>query len=86
VTSGALRSGQVAEAAGVNLQTLRYYERRGLLEEPQRSNGGHRLYPQEAVTVLRGIKQVLIGTAGPRRGCNSERPRRSPRSTPKSRT
>jgi DNA-binding transcriptional MerR regulator len=56
VTSGALRSGQVAEAAGVNLQTLRYYERRGLLEEPQRSNGGHRLYPQEAVTVLRVIK------------------------------
>ncbi|MFD0803890.1 MerR family transcriptional regulator, partial [Streptomonospora algeriensis] len=51
-----LRSGQVAEAAGVNLQTLRYYERRGLLAEPQRSNGGHRLYPPEAVTVLRVIK------------------------------
>ncbi|MGW2016777.1 MerR family DNA-binding transcriptional regulator [Streptomyces sp. NPDC001927] len=39
-----LRSGQVAEAAGVNIQTLRYYERRGLLAEPERSNGGHRLY------------------------------------------
>jgi DNA-binding transcriptional MerR regulator len=51
-----LRSGQVAEAAGVNVQTLRYYERRGLLHEPGRSLGGHRLYPPEAVTVLRVIK------------------------------
>lgn len=32
--SGRLRSGQVADAAGVNLQTLRYYERRGLLADP----------------------------------------------------
>ncbi|MEU9082875.1 MerR family transcriptional regulator [Streptomyces sp. NPDC048357] len=54
--SGGLRSGQVAEAAGVNIQTLRYYERRGLLAEPERSAGGHRLYTQEAVTVLRVIK------------------------------
>ena len=51
-----LRSGQLADAAGVNLQTLRYYERRGLLAEPQRSLGGHRLYPDEAVTVLKVIK------------------------------
>ena len=51
-----LRSGQVAEAVGVNLQTLRYYERRGLLAEPERTLGGHRLYPAEAVTVLRVIK------------------------------
>jgi MerR family transcriptional regulator, mercuric resistance operon regulatory protein len=55
MTSG-LRSGEVAEAAGVNLQTLRYYERRGLLREPDRSLGGHRLYPAETVTVLRVIK------------------------------
>ncbi|WP_067485704.1 MerR family transcriptional regulator [Actinomadura hibisca] len=51
-----LRSGQVAAAAGVNPQTLRYYERRGLLAEPGRSPGGHRLYPAEAVTLLRVIK------------------------------
>ena len=55
MTSG-LRSGEVADAAGVNLQTLRYYERRGLLSEPVRSLGGHRLYPAETVTVLRVIK------------------------------
>lgn len=51
-----LRSGQVAAAAGVNLQTLRYYERRGLLAEPERTTGGHRLYPDNAVTVVRVIK------------------------------
>lgn len=51
-----MRSGQVAEAAGVNLETLRYYERRGLLQAPDRSPGGHRLYAPEAVTVLRVIK------------------------------
>lgn len=51
-----LRSGQVARAAGVNQQTLRFYERRGLLAEPHRTLGGHRLYPAEAVTVLRVIK------------------------------
>ena len=51
-----LRSGQVATAAGVNRQTLRYYERRGLLAAPVRSPGGHRLYPPETVIVLRVIK------------------------------
>ncbi|WP_068065092.1 MerR family transcriptional regulator [Nocardia xishanensis] len=51
-----LRTSQLAAAAGVNAQTLRYYERRGLLAEPQRSLGGHRLYPEQALTVLRVIK------------------------------
>lgn len=51
-----LRRGQVAAAAGVNIETLRYYERRGLLADPLRSPGGHRLYPPEAVTMLRVIK------------------------------
>lgn len=51
-----MRSGEVAAAAGVNPQTLRYYERRGLLAEPDRTLGGHRVYRPEAVTVLRVIK------------------------------
>ena len=51
-----LRSGQLAQAAGVNVQTLRYYERRGLLPDPQRSLGGHREYGPEAVTTLRVIR------------------------------
>ena len=51
-----LRTSEVAEQAGVNIQTLRYYERRGLLAEPHRSNGGHRLYPPDTVALLQVIK------------------------------
>jgi MerR family transcriptional regulator, mercuric resistance operon regulatory protein len=51
-----MRSGEVAAAAGVNPQTLRYYERRGLLAQPSRTLGGHRVYPDDAVTTLRVIK------------------------------
>lgn len=53
-----LRSGQVAHAAGVNLETLRYYERRGLLVEPPRSPSGYRDYPVSAVRVLRFVKRA----------------------------
>ena len=51
-----LRTGEVAEAAGVNIQTLRYYERRGLIAEPARSPGGHRTYPPDTVVLLNVIK------------------------------
>ena len=51
-----LRINDVAQAAGVNRETLRYYERRGLLEQPERSPGGHRLYDERAVKTLRIIK------------------------------
>jgi DNA-binding transcriptional MerR regulator len=53
-----MRSGELAEAAGVNLQTLRYYERRGLLAQPVRSPGGHRDYPDGALSMLRIIKSA----------------------------
>src|SRR5690349_7249030 len=56
MTGTGLRSGQLARAAGLNPQTLRYYERRGLLAEPDRTLGGHRIYPEETVIVLRVIK------------------------------
>ncbi len=52
----AMRSGELAAAAGVNVETLRYYERRGILAEPSRSPGGHRLYPAEALNLLRVTK------------------------------
>jgi DNA-binding transcriptional MerR regulator len=55
-TRTGLRSGELAEQAGVNLQTLRYYERRGLLAEPSRSLGGHRLYPPDTVALLQVIR------------------------------
>ncbi|WP_309111146.1 MerR family transcriptional regulator [Saccharothrix sp.] len=51
-----MRSGELAAAAGVNVQTLRYYERRGLLPEPRRSSGGYRDYDDDAVALLRVVK------------------------------
>lgn len=51
-----LRSSTVATLAGVNVQTLRFYERRGLLQRPDRSPGGHRLYTDDDVAIVRAIK------------------------------
>ena len=51
----ALRIGEAASRAGVNVQTLRYYERRGLLD-PDRRHTGHREYDSEAVRLVRTIK------------------------------
>ena len=51
-----MRAGEAAALAQVNSETLRYYERRGLLPTPDRSLGGHRQYSEEAVTTLRVIK------------------------------
>jgi DNA-binding transcriptional MerR regulator len=42
----------------VNSETLRYYERRGLLNEPPRTTGGYRDYPISAVEVLRFVKRA----------------------------
>jgi len=53
-----LRIGAVAQGAGVNIQTLRYYERRGLLKVPERTPSGYREYPAEAVRLVRFIKRA----------------------------
>ncbi|MGN2642148.1 MULTISPECIES: MerR family transcriptional regulator [Nocardia] len=53
-----MRSSELATCAGVNVQTLRYYERRGLLASPPRSASGYRAYPSEAVAVVRFVKRA----------------------------
>src|SRR5262245_46043629 len=53
-----MRVGEVAERAGVNVETLRYYERRGLLPQPERLPSGHRRYDEETVRFLRAIKEA----------------------------
>ena len=53
-----MRIGDVAERAGVNVETLRYYERRGLLPEPFRSPGGHRDYDEDTVRFVRAVKEA----------------------------
>ena len=49
---------QLAEAASVGSQTLRYYERRGLLPEPPRTSGGHRIYGSRHLERLQFIQRV----------------------------
>ncbi len=53
-----MRIGEVAKQSGVNIETLRYYERRGLLPEPTRSPGGHREYGEDAVRFVRAVKEA----------------------------
>ena len=53
-----MRIGTAAEQAGVNVQTLRYYERRGLLPRAPRRRSGYREFPDEAVRVVRFVKRA----------------------------
>lgn len=50
--------GEVASEAGVNIQTLRYYERRGLIPAPKRSSAGYRQYSEESVRLVTFIKRA----------------------------
>jgi MerR family mercuric resistance operon transcriptional regulator len=53
-----LTIGRVAKLAGVNVETIRYYQRRGLLPEPNKPHMGYRRYPIEMVKRLRFIKRA----------------------------
>lgn len=53
-----LRTGEVARQAEVNVETLRFYERRGILPEPPRRESGYREYPPETVELIRFIKRA----------------------------
>jgi DNA-binding transcriptional MerR regulator len=53
-----MRIGAAAAAASVNEQTLRYYERAGLLQKPARLRNGYRDYSQETVALIRFIKRA----------------------------
>ena len=53
-----LSIGKLAEAAGVNIETIRYYQRRGLLDEPAKPLSGHRRYSEAATKRVRFIKRA----------------------------
>ena len=53
-----MQIGQLATLAGVNIQTLRYYERQGLLPEPDRRASGYREYEPETVALVRFVKRA----------------------------
>ena len=50
-----MKIGEFAERADVNVQTVRYYERRGLLQEPDRTGSGYRSYEEQDLMRLRFI-------------------------------
>lgn len=50
--------GALARKARVNVDTIRYYERRGLIAEPPRRQSGYREYSEEDVTRIRFIKRA----------------------------
>ena len=53
-----MKIGRVAKEAGVGVDTLRYYERRGLISEPERRASGYREYPADTARLIRFIKRA----------------------------
>jgi len=53
-----MRIGEVAAVSGVPAQTIRYYERRGLLPAPERGTSGYRHYEQSTLTQLQFIRSA----------------------------
>lgn len=53
-----LTRGQVAKRCGVNRETIRYYERVGLLPKPSRSQSGYCLFPEAVVERIRFVKRA----------------------------
>lgn len=56
--SAQMTIGALARAAGVGVETVRYYQRRGLLPEPERPLGGFRYYGSEALERLQSVKRA----------------------------
>ena len=53
-----LKIGKVARLAGVGVETIRFYEREGLIEEPPRVESGYRQYSEDTVHRLRFIRRA----------------------------
>lgn len=52
--------GKLAQQGRVNIQTIRYYERRGLIPKPNRSSSGYRLYDEVAVRRLGFVRKAQL--------------------------
>ncbi len=57
--NGALSSGELAELAGVSRDTLRHYERKGVLPRPRRGHNAYRQYPPEALQRVQLVRRAL---------------------------
>lgn len=58
LSTNGLTIGQVATEAGATVETLRYYEKFGLLEAPERTSSNYRYYPVKTISVVRFIKNA----------------------------
>lgn len=58
-SSGSLRSGSLAKATGVSPDTIRHYERIGVLSKAARTQAGYRMYPANAVERVRVVQSAL---------------------------
>lgn len=79
-----MQIGELAKQTRCSIQTIRFYERKGLLDKPSRSEGNYRLYDKTAVDKLTFIKQcraldismkeielLLVQKAVPKQSCTS---------------
>src|SRR5690242_342393 len=57
--NGFLSSGELADLAGVSRDTLRHYERKGVLARPRRGHNGYRQYPSEALPRVQLVRRAL---------------------------
>lgn len=55
-----MKIGQLAKIVNIDIQTLRYYETQGLLQQPKRLANGYRDYPQEAIARVTFIKRAKM--------------------------
>ncbi len=55
-----LTIGRLADEAGVNVETIRYYQRRGLMPEPHKPVNGHRRYAADAINRVHFIKRAQV--------------------------
>lgn len=56
---GYVRAGELARASGVSTDTLRHYERKGVLQKPRRSANGYREYPPDALARVLLVRRAL---------------------------
>lgn len=81
---GGLSIGELARRTGVHIETIRYFEKVGLLDTPDRTEGGHRVYTERHVQALSFIKRArelgfapnevraILNLGGPGKACCDE--------------
>jgi MerR family mercuric resistance operon transcriptional regulator len=84
ILMGSFTIGQLSRMTGVNIETIRYFEKVGLIAPPPRTDGGHRVYGDDHLRVLAFIRRArelgfspeevrgILALGGPRNACCDE--------------